>query len=204
MALTNSYATLDEFLSLPDFDSNKPADDVFIERLLEQCSREFDGDAGHWFYAHQKTRRYDVPRGRALELDAPLLSVTALTNGDGTNITADEYRLYPLNGPHYSEIRLTKVSGVQWLMSNDGDDEGVITVRGAWGYVDRTATDPESMAPIVNSRSAVLSLALSVYKRRFGVGTDGAATITGAGVVITPRDKPLAYLALVELYRRHL
>lgn len=204
MALTNSYATLDEFLSLPEYDSNKPADDVFIERLLERCSREFDGDTGHWFYAHQNTRRYDVPRGRALELDAPLLSVTALTNGDGTNITSDEYRLYPLNGPHYSEIRLTKVSGVQWLMSNDGDDEGVITVRGAWGYVDRTATDPESMAPIVNSRSAVLSLALSVYKRRFGVGTDGAATITGAGVVITPRDKPLAYLALVELYRRHL
>lgn len=204
MPLTNSYATLDEFLSLPDFDSNKPVDDVFVERLLERCSREFDGDTGHWFYAHQQTRSYDVPRGRALELDAPLLAISALTNGDGTNIVSSEYRTYPLNGPHYSEIRLTKVSGVQWLMNNDGDDEGVITVAGTWGYVDRTATDPESVAPIVNSRAAVMALALAIYKRRFGVGTDGAATITGAGVVITPRDKPLAYLSVVEMYRRHL
>ena len=77
----------------------------------------------------------------------------------------------------------------------------MITVAGTWGYVERTATDPESMAPIVNSRAAVMALALAIYKRRFGVGTDGAATITGAGVVITPRDKPLAYLSVVEMYR---
>lgn len=203
MALTNSYATLDEFLSLPDFDSAKPTDDVFIERLLETCSREFDGDTGHWFYAHQQTRHYDAPDGRCLELDAALLSVTALTNGDDSNIPSTEYRLWPLNGPHYTEIRLKKTSSVSWL-ATDGDDEGAITVRGAWGYVDRTATDPESAAPIANSRAAVLALALSVYKRRYGVGVDGVAQVTAAGVVITPRDKSPEYLSIVERYRRHL
>lgn len=204
MALTNSYVTLDEFMSLPDIRSNEPADDVFIERLLERCSREFDGDTGHWFYAHQDTRHFDVPSGRCLELDAPLLAVTSVTNGDDTNIAATEYNLRPPNGPHYTEIVIKKTSAVQWTLDSGGDDEGVIAVRGTWGYVDRSATDPESVAPILNSKAAVMALALAIYKRRHGVGTDGVATVTGAGVVIKPRDKSPEYLSIVERYRRHL
>lgn len=204
MALTNSYASLDEFLALPDLASAQPGDDVFIERLLERCSREFDGDTGHWFYANQQTRRYDVPRGRCLELDAPLLSVTSITNGDDSNIAASEYILYPLNGPNKAEVRLKQSSSTLWQYTSGGDTEGVITVRGEWGYVDRDSTDPESMAAILNSKSAVLSLALSVYKRRYGVGVEGVATVTAAGVVITPRDKSPEYMGIVERYRRHL
>ena len=202
--LTNSYATLDEFKGLPELETAQPADDVFIERLLERCSREFDGDTGHWFYADQQTRYFDTPCGAGLELDAPLLSVTALTNGDNTNIAASEYRLYPLNGVHKNEIRLRASSAVAWQASIAGDPGGAITVRGAWGYVDRTATDPESMTAILNSKAAVLALALAIYKRRYGVGTDGVAQVTGAGVVITPRDKSPEYLAIVQRYRRLL
>lgn len=204
MRITNGYATLANFLALPEFDKEKPKDDVFVERLIEQCSREFDGDTGHWFYSHAATRRYDAPRGRCLELDAPLLTVTSVTNGDNTNIPATEYNLRPLNGPHYTEIVLKKSSAYVWELSSGGDDEGVVYVAGTWGYVNRTATDPESMAAILNSKAAVLSLALAIYKRRYGVGTDGVATVTGAGVVITPRDKSPEYLAIVERYRRHL
>jgi hypothetical protein len=204
MTLVNSYAALDEFKALPEFDTEKPADDVFIERLLERCSREFDGDTGHWFYAHQQTRYFDLPCGRTLELDAPLIAVTHLTNGDDTNIAATEYRLFPLNGPHKSEIRIKQSSSTIWQTNTDGETEGVISVNATWGYVDRTSTDPEAMVAILNSKAAVLALALSVYKRRYGVGTDGAATVTGAGVVITPRDKSPEYLATVERYRRHL
>jgi sulfite exporter TauE/SafE len=77
-------------------------------------------------------------------------------------------------------------------------------VRGTWGYVDRSATDPESLTAILNSKSAVLMLALALYKKRYGVNVDGVAQVTGAGVVITPRDKSTEYWSLVELYRRHL
>src|SRR3990167_315566 len=184
-------------------ESAQPSDDVFVERLLERCSREFDGDTGNWFYAHQQARNYDMPRGRCLELDAPLLSVTSITNGDDTTIESTEYLLYPLNGPNKAEIRIKQSSAVIWQMSG-ADTEGVITVRGEWGYVDRDSTDPESMTPILNSKSAVLALALAVYKRRYGVNTECVAQVTGAGVVITPRDKSPEYWSIVNRYKRLL
>jgi len=204
MTLTNSYATLDEFLALPELETAQPGDDVFVERLLERCSREWDGDTGHWFYASPQTRVYDLPHGRCLELDAPLLSVDAITNGDDTTLEASVYNLYPLNGPHKTEIRIKQSSSVTWKFAGSGDTEGVIQVRGTWGYVDRSATDPESMMAILNSKSAVLMLALSLYKKRYGVGVEGVAQVTGSGVVITPRDKSREYWAIVEIYRRHL
>lgn len=204
MPLTNSYVTLDEFLALPELNQAAPVDDVFVERLLERCSREWDGDTGHWFYASPQTRVYDLPHGRCLELDAPLLSVDAITNGDDTTLETSLYNLYPLNGPHKTEIRIKQSSNVTWRFPGSGDTEGVIQVRGTWGYVDRSATDPESLMAILNSKSAVLMLALALYKKRYGVGVDGVAQVTGAGVVITPRDKSNEYWALVEIYRRHL
>ena len=202
MTLANSYAALDEFLALPDMESAEPGDDVFIERLLERCSREFDGDTGQWFYAHQQARIYDVPKGRCLELDAPLLAVTTITNGDDTTMESTEYLLYPLNGPNKAEIRIKQNSSVLWQYNSSGETEGVITVNGQWGYVDRDSVDPESMMPILNSKSAVLALALAVYKRRYGVGAEGLATVTGAGVVITPRDKSPEYWSIVSRYKR--
>lgn len=204
MSLTNSYVTLDEFLALPDMDSAQPRDDVFIERLLERASREFDGDCGQWFYAHQDARTYDVPKGRCLELDAPLLTVTSITNGDDTTVESTEYLLYPLNGPNKYEIRLKQSSSTLWQYTSGGDTEGVITVRGTWGYVNRDSTDPESMAAILGSKSAVLALALAIYKRRYGVGVEGVAQVTAGGIVITPRDKSPEYWSVVERYRRHL
>jgi len=204
MTIANGYATLDEFLSLPDLASAKPEDDVFIERLIERCSREFDGDTGHWFYSDTQTRYYDAPRGRALELGVPLLTVVSLTNGDGTAIADTDYRLFPLNGFHKTEIRLRQSSNIVWELTAAGDSEGAITVAGTWGYVDRSSTDPESMTAISNSKSAVLALALAVYKRRYGVGVDGVAQVTGAGVVITPRDKSPEYLSIVQRYRKLL
>lgn len=204
MTLTNSYVALDEFLALPDMESAQPHDDVFIERLLERCSREFDGDTGQWFYAHQQSRTYDVPYGRCLELDAALLTVTHLTNGDNTNIAATEYLLYPLNGPNKNEIRLKQSSSVLWQYASNGNREGVIIINGEWGYVDRDSVDPESVIPILNSKSAVLALALAIYKRRYGVGAEGVAQVTGAGVVITPRDKSPEYWSIVNRYKRLL
>jgi hypothetical protein len=199
-----SYATLAEFLGRIEAASHKPEDDVFIESLLYTCSRQFDDDTQHRFYANTQTRYYDLPRERCLKLDAPLLAVTSLTNGTGTAISASEYTLRPYNGPHYTEIRLLQSSNTFWESATSGDTEGVIVVTGSWGYVDRAnVNDPESASIIANSKEAAIQLALATYRKRYGVGTDGAATITGAGVVITPRDKSREYMALVSLYRKH-
>ena len=192
MTLTNAYASLDEFLAQPDIKSDEPVDDVFIESLLDSASRDgVDAYTGSWFYAYTQTRTYDMPKkGRELELDAPLLSVTTLTNGDGTIIPASLYQLRPYNGPHYTSIKLNASSSVIWTPGLSGDTEGVITVAGKWGYVDRTASDPASRAVIASTNSACLAIAVSAYKKRYGVGVEGVAKVTGAGVVITPSGIP--------------
>ncbi len=201
MSLTSSYATLAEFKAQPGITSQDAVDDEYIEDLLERAAREFDGDTQFWFYAYTDTRTFDMPKGRCLELDAPLLTVTTLTNGDGTIIAATEYNLWPYNGPNHSQIRIKQSSSTIWQPATAGDTEDVVSVAGTWGYVDRTATDPESVAAIYNSRVAVLALAQAVYKRRYGVESEGVARITGAGVVIMPSDKPKEYWNKVRLYR---
>ena len=204
MPLSHSYARLDEFLSLPDITSEAPADNVFIEDLLNRASRAVDVHTGQWFYASTQTRRFNLPRGRELKLDAPLLSVTALTNGDDTAIAASAYDLLPYNGPHRTALKLLASSTTYWQPALGGDTEGVIDVAGSWGYVDRTATDPESLIVITNTTDACLKIALSEYKKRYGMGVDGVATVTGAGVVITPRGIPAEAKLLLDVYKRLL
>lgn len=200
-----AYATLPEFVGQLEANSHAPVDDAWITGLLLDCSREFDQDTGFWFYAYTQTRAYDVPRrGRVLKLDAPLLSVTTLLNGTGTAIAASEYKLWPYNGPHKTEIRIIQSSNTIWESATAGDTEGVIEVTGTWGYVDRNATDPESLTPIATSKKAVLYLATALYRKRYGLGTTGATTVTGAGVVITPRDKSQEYWSLVHTLQAHL
>ena len=204
MALTNSYCQLDEFLASPEIDSAEPVDDVFIEATLVRASREFDGDTGHWFYASTQTRYFDLPTSRVLKLDAPLLTVTTLLNGDSSEIASTEYNLWPYNGPHATELRLKQSSTTIWQIGSAADTERIVSLTGTWGYVDRTATAPESAMVVHNSKLAVLMLALALYRKRHGVGVEGVARVTGAGVVITPRDKSLEYWAIVERYRRML
>lgn len=204
MPVSTAYATLADFLALPELDSAKPHDDTFIEALLERCSREFDGDTQAWFYADVQTRRYDAPRGRCLPLDAPLLAVTSITNGDNTHLPSSEYILTPYNGVHKTAVELYADSTYNWELSSSARRQGVISVLGTWGYVDRTATDPESKVVIQNTKSAVLDLALTLYKGRYGQHVEGVARVTAAGVVITPRDKSAYYMSVVQRYRRVL
>lgn len=192
MAVT-AYASLDEFLAQPEITSDDPRDDEYIADLLERASRELDGDTGYWFYADTQTRYYDLPKTRRLKLDGPLLSLTSLTNGDGTVIPATEFFTWPYNDPHVTAIELNEISAYYWLPSLTAGTKRVVAVTGQWGYVNRAATDPESAIVISNSKAAVLALALTVYKKRYGQGAEGIAQVTSAGVVITPRDKSKDY-----------
>jgi hypothetical protein len=204
MTLTNAYAELADFMALPEITSPAPVDDVFIEQLLERASRAIDAYCGTWFYASSQTRTFDLPRGRELALDAPLLAITTLTNGDDVVIASTEYNLLPHQGPHRNSVKLLASSTTTWMPALAGDTEGVITLAGTWGYVDRTATDPESVAIILNTTDACLSIALAAYKRRYGVGVEGVAQVTGAGVVITPRGMPAEAKQLLTPYVSHL
>jgi hypothetical protein len=51
-------------------------------------------------------------------------------------------------------------------------------------------------------KGACLEIANSAYKRRFGENVSGVATVTGAGVVITPQDIPSGARAVIKRYAR--
>lgn len=70
----------------------------------------------------------DAIDGAVILLDAPLLSVTSITNGEGTTVTSQQYRLIPRNGRHYTMIRMLD-GGPGWAAG--GEQE--VTVTGVWG-----------------------------------------------------------------------
>lgn len=188
MAITNGYATLDQFKMLKDISSNDAADDIYIEDLIERASRMVDSICGRWFYADTQTRYFDVPRpaSRELVLDADLLTVTTLTNGDTTVITSADYNLLPFNGYPKRSIKLKASSVYYWAMDSSANVEGVISVAGTWGFVSRSATDARSARVILNTAFATLRIAQMWYHDRFGQNLGGNTIITAAGIVQTP------------------
>ena len=183
MTIINGYATLVQFKSLKGIKSDDVVDDTLIEELITRASRAIDGITGKWFYAHANTRYYPLPDSRELKLDAALLTVTTLINGDGSTIASTEYALLPRNRPQKTCIRLHDRSTNVWQISTS--DDYPITVTGTWGYVSRAATDPESVMIINNTEFACLQMALNWYNERKGQAA-GQVQVTGAGVVITP------------------
>jgi len=186
MAITNGYATLAEFKSLKDIATTDAADDAEIENIVTRASRMIDTITGYWFYAATLTHYFDVPDGREILFDFPLLTATTVTNGDTTVITSTYYKLLPYNLPQKYSIRLKQSTTYYWSEDSNGDTEGVISIAGTWGYCDRTATDPISARVIQNTNYACLEIAKMWYHERFGENLGGNTIITAAGVVQTP------------------
>lgn len=196
MTIANGYATLAEFKAhRPGIGSVDAADDSVIENIIEAASRWIDHETGRTFYARSETHYYDVPHGRELLLDDDLLTVTTLTNGDGTTLTTANYNLVPKNKSPYYGIKLKETSTYLWQMDTDGNTEDVITLVGTWGFA---ATAPDDI------KQAVLELSNNMYSRRTGQQTDGVATVTAAGVVLQPRDVPGWVRSIIGYYRRRI
>ena len=117
-----------------------------IFRIIQSVAREIEALAKHRrFYPRIETRRYDVPNSNApinfkapptwreLQLGDDLITLTTLTNGDGTVITSSQYKLYDANAPVKHKITLLNSSGVVWTPSG-GDYEQAISAAGVWGY----------------------------------------------------------------------
>lgn len=133
------------------------------------------------------TRYYGIKatRGQVLHLDAPLLSVSSLVNGDGAALTASQYRLEPRNAGHYATIYL--LSSVAWAFSVDGE----ISVTGAWGMATRTP-DP------VREACAMLT---SWTFRRYLAGLQDATANADLGQLVYSEGVPKQVQLLIAPYR---
>lgn len=141
--LINSYATTQEFKSFKTQRAQSTvntdaADDLVIGSLLESASRYIDDQCRRKFYPSIETRYFNVPEDQNNDLllfvDADLLEITTLTNGDTTTITSTSYNLLPKNTyPKYG-IKLIPTSNIYWMNDSTGNGEFVIPVYGVWGF----------------------------------------------------------------------
>ena len=196
MAITNGYATLAEFKSYANITSTDAADDAVIEDIIEGASRFIDTYTGRTFYGRSGTHYFDTPNGNTLHIDDDdLLSITTLTNGDGSVISASDYKLLPLNKSPKYEIYLEAGSNLSWETDSNGDEVGAISINGTWGF---SSSAPDDV------KQACLMISVSEYRKRFGEGTESAATITPAGVVLTPQGMPKSAAQLLQSYMKLL
>lgn len=58
--------------------------------------------------------------------------------------------------------------------------------------------------PMEDVRNATLEIAVQAYKRRFGQSNSNSATVTGAGVVLSPKDIPSMAKDFIYTYQRRV
>ena len=199
MTITLGYTTLANVSAAlnPNGLTTNATDDAVIERLVEGASRWIDTYTGRTFSAAGSSARlFDVPDDDTIWFDADLYttagSAAEAYNGDGTDYTAS-VRFLPTNGQPKYAVTLKDSAAVSWSGSASGDDTAIISINGWWCY---SATAPHDI------RMACESIVISAYKTRYGQGVQGAATVTAAGVIITPQDVPAAAIALLQQYKR--
>jgi len=119
---------------------------------------------------------------RAWVLGSAINNVAGIT-ATATSITIDSETLFHNDDLIKIDNELMRVTGTAAT--------SLTVVRGENGSTAATHDDDASIyiwQVAEDIHEACLSIAMSAYKRRWGENTSGTATITGAGVVITPAD----------------
>jgi hypothetical protein len=202
MTITHGYATLDEVKNSKRITSTNATDDAYIEDLVEAASRWIDRETGRRFWSTvssstDETRTYTPCNGDRVYID-DLLEITTLKTDDDSDRTYEttwastDYDLLPenalLEGRPYTYIECAPLGDYTFPKHRKA-----VQVVGKFGFSD---TPPDDI------KQACIMIVATMYNSRYGAGTEGAATITGAGVVITPKDIPAGAKLLVQHYRR--
>ncbi|MCP4099150.1 MAG: hypothetical protein GY748_23250 [Planctomycetaceae bacterium] len=155
---------------------SESGDDAILTECLDRGIAIFDGEFSFSFEAQTETRYYcrDDVDGKRLWLDAPLLALITLTNGDGEELGNATYTLRPRNRAPYWYIDLNSAS--YWTFDTDGE----ISVDGLWGY---TTTAPD------DAIQAVLRLTAYIYRQRDSQVFETTA-IPELGVLTIPSGIP--------------
>lgn len=186
--MTVAYCTVSDVKDAGRLDIQSTDMDSAIAQLIVTVSRKLDEyhnlPDGGFAVASDTTRYYgykDIHHGK-LYLDTPCLSVTSLTNGDGSSIPTDGYRLHPRNESRKHFIEL--LSGYGWGFTTDGE----IIVVGKFGY---STAVPDNIAEACAMWSAYL------LKRYQGALQDATAN-QELGQLIYSEAIPKQVLALLR------
>jgi hypothetical protein len=184
-----AYLTLDELKKYLGIALAETQDDDLLLSLIKSAQGEIDTHCGRRFEGATFTRYYGPGSlsGVLLNLDADLLSVSALVNGDGATLAANDYLLWPRNTLPAWGLRLK--SSKVWAF-RDPDSE--ITVTGQWGY---STTPPEEVV------QATRRLAGYMYRQKDAQVFDVTAQ-PNMGVITVPQGMPSDVKILLAPYRK--
>ena len=169
------------------------SDDNLITDLITRAAGLIDSYTDRHFEAKTETRYYtsDDVDGRDLLLyGEELLTVTTLKNGDGNEIVAGNYRLFPRNTVPKWIVRLDESQS--WNFT-DGDSE--ISVAGTWGY---SATAPDDIV------HACIRLTAVLYRQKDNSADIDRPIVTGDGVTIMPSSLPADVTRILDKYKRRV
>lgn len=153
-------ASVKQHVGIATADTSK---DDLIDALIAAFSRAVDDFCHRQFYATTATRVFDCPDGDRLWLDADLLAVDEMLNGDGAEmVVGTDVLLWPYSGPPYRRIDIVAGSGAAFTYTTT--PQRAISIEGDWGYA---ATTPAAIA-----RACILWVADAIGRQGFEAVTD--------------------------------
>ena len=193
-AITNGYATLQNFLNYHGINSTSVVDDSIICLMLESASRRIDTETGRKFYSYSATKYFDTPRlqSNLLVFDDDCISVTSLTNGNGAAFDVSDYILYPYSGPPYDALGLVDNPTMGWLPTPYGNKQRAIVLVGTFGY---------SAVP-TDIQDACLMIVIQEYHRRFGEAAGNNSVVMPSGMVISIDKMPSLVAQILANHRK--
>lgn len=180
-------------------------DDALLTGYISVAQRTIEAPppigTGRVFEASADTTRYaDAPLDlNVYDYDGPsyvlllhdigdLCSVTSVTNGDGTVVSASSYITLPRYKTPYYGIQLKRFSGVVWTYSTTA--EASIAIVGRWSY---STSAPSDIA------RAALRIVVWMYRSRNDANAD--QTISTDQGIILPTKLPNDIAQVLAGYR---
>lgn len=186
-----AYATTAQLKTYMGITSS--SDDALLGDCITRAQGVIDEYCNRVFESPADTTRYYTPisdrtflgmtyNGSLIDdytlgLNYDIISVTSITNGDGSNVPTSAIVLLPLNFTPGYAIRIKQASGYYWTYT--GTPEASVSVTGRWGY---SLTAPSNIV------QATLRLASQLYRQRDGspdftdvvISADGSQIVNSA------------------------
>jgi len=203
--MAHTYAEVADLKVYLDITSN--SEDMLLELMLEAATQMIDTachrrfvPAGHGQQQVPETFKFTPLSERSngnllddytLNLGMDLLSLTSITNGDGTPIPVSGVVLLPSNTTPANMIRIKSSSSYFWTYTESPEE--AVSVTGKWAY---------SEHPPKSIELACLRLAGYLYKQReLGPDSD-RAVLSADGVVLAAPKIPGDILTILAPFIR--
>lgn len=193
-----AYATkaqVKQYLGIP---SGTTSEDDLIDDIIDRVQAFVNSYTGRLFEASaDTTRKFDAKRDTSdnrlmLTFDHDLVSITSITNGDGTSVTASEYVMIPTNYSPKFAIRFKASANKYWTYEDDPEE--AITIVGRWCY---------SLTAPLDVEQAVIRLTSYIYRQKDNAG-EFDRTILAGNSTLLPTQIPRDVLEYLHPYIRYV